>query len=52
MLAGHVGGFGVGDKATEYDETDMRKLELVGYELRKILDLRAAEAELRRAGEC
>ena len=52
LAAGRVTAvFGVGDKATEYDETDVAKIELVGYELRKILDLRAAEAELRRAGE-
>ena len=40
---------GVGDKATDYDETDVAKIELVAYELRKILDLRRAEADLRRA---
>ena len=52
LAAGRVTAvFGVGDKATEYDETDVAKIELVGYELRKILDLRAAEAELHRAGE-
>ena len=41
--------FGVGDKATDYDEGDVAMIELVAYELRKILDLRAAEADLRRA---
>ena len=43
--------FGVGGKSTAYDESDVAKIELVAYELRKILELRAAETELRRAGE-
>ena len=43
--------FGVGNKPADYDEGDLARIELVAYGLRKILDLRAAEAELRRASE-
>jgi PAS domain S-box-containing protein len=40
--------FGVGNKVSEYDDRDVARIELLAYELRKILEARAAEEEIRR----
>ena len=39
--------FGVGNKASDYGESDVARIELVAYELRRILEIRAAEEEIR-----
>jgi PAS domain S-box-containing protein len=43
--------FGVGNKVEEYDDDDVRQIELVAGELQKVLKQRRSDAELRESEE-